>query len=120
MPTEVISYYLKNEDRLVRLGFQVALQCAPVLKGIKISCLISMDARLRPGLPEILMGTDVKYHCLSCSQGKCLVLFYRPDELEQYLKKADVSQLAQEYGYNAGAAFTESERFFRKRNGIPS
>ena len=95
MPTEVISYYLKNEDRLVRLGFQVALQCAPVLKGIKISCLISMDARLRPGLPEILMGTDVKYHCLSCSQGKCLVLFYRPDELEQYLKKADVSQLAQ-------------------------
>ncbi len=72
MPTEVISYYLKNEDRIVRLGFQVALQCAPVLKGIKISCLISMDARLCPGLPEILMGTDVKYHCLSCSQGNAL------------------------------------------------
>ena len=86
MPTEVISYYLKNEDRIVRLGFQVALQCAPVLKGIKISCLISMDARLCSGLPEILTGTDVKYHCLSCSQGKCLVLFYRPEELEQYLK----------------------------------
>ena len=91
MPTEVISYYLKNEDRLVRLGFQVALQCAPVLKGIKISCLISMDARLCPGLPEILMGTDLKYHCLSCSQGKCLVLFYRPDELEQYLNRCQSS-----------------------------
>ena len=114
MPTEVISYYLKNEDRLVRLGFQVALQCAPVLKGIKISCLISMDARLRPGLPEILMGTDVKYHCLSCSQGKCLVLFYRPDELEQYLKKADVSQLAQEYGYKKEPAKKMLERLSQR------
>ena len=114
MPTEVISYYLKNEDRLVRLGFQVALQCAPVLKGIKISCLISMDARLRPGLTEILMGTDVKYHCLSCSQGKCLVLFYRPDELEQYLKKADVSQLAQEYGYNKEPAEKMLERLSQR------
>lgn len=104
MPTEVISYYLKNEDRIVRLGFQVALQCAPVLKGIKISCLISMDARLCSGLPEILTGTDVKYHCLSCSQGKCLVLFYRPEELEQYLKRVDVSQLAQEYGYKKDPA----------------
>ena len=114
MPTEVISYYLKNEDRLVRLGFQVALQCAPVLKGIKISCLISMDARLCPGLPEILMGTDLKYHCLSCSQGKCLVLFYRPDELEQYLKRADVSQLAQEYGYKKEPAEKMLERLSQR------
>lgn len=52
MPTEVISYYLKNEDRLVRLGFQVALQCAPVLKGIKISCLISMDARMQDSVRD--------------------------------------------------------------------
>ena len=37
MPTEVLSYYLKNEDRKVRLGFQVILQCAPFLKGLKVS-----------------------------------------------------------------------------------
>ena len=60
------------------------------------------------------MGTDVKYHCLSCSQGKCLVLFYRPDELEQYLKKADVSQLAQEYGYKTEPAEKMLERLSQR------
>lgn len=43
MPTEVLSYYLKNKDRKVRLGFQVILQCAPFLKGLKVSGLISME-----------------------------------------------------------------------------
>ena len=60
------------------------------------------------------MGTDVKYHCLSCSQGKCLVLFYRPDELEQYLKRADVSQLAQEYGYKKEPAEKMLERLSQR------
>ena len=46
MPTEVLSYYLKNEDRKVRLGFQVILQCAPFLKGLKVSGLISMENEL--------------------------------------------------------------------------
>lgn len=99
MPTEVLSYYLKNENRRVRLKFQVVLQCAPFLKGLKVSCLISMDADLYPYLKDLFKGMSVIYHRLSCSEGKCLVLFYRPDELEAHVNEAPARELIAQYGY---------------------
>lgn len=99
MPTEVLSYYLKNENRRVRLKFQVVLQCAPFLKGLKVSCLISMDADLYPYLKDLFKGMSVIYHRLSCSEGKCLVLFYRPKELEEYMNQPKLRELIGQYGY---------------------
>lgn len=99
MPTEVLSYFLKNNDRRIRLGFQVALQCAPFLKRLKISCVISLDACLYDGLGELFEGMDISYQRLSGSEGKCLVLFYRPEELEEYLNRPEVRRLIREYGY---------------------
>lgn len=99
MSTEVLSYFLKNSDRRKRLGFQIVLQCAPFLKGLKVSCVISVDAALYDGLAELFANMDISYHRLSCSEGKCLVLFYRPEELEKYLEQPGVSALIQEYGY---------------------
>ena len=58
MPTEVLSYYLKNKDRKVRLGFQVILQCAPFLKGLKVSGLISMENESYSELEE--MSKDIQ------------------------------------------------------------
>ena len=85
MSTEVLSHFLKNSDRKLRLGFQVALQCAPFLKGLKVSCVISMDEELYGELSELFAGMDIVYHVLSRSGGKCLVLFYRPIEMKVYL-----------------------------------
>lgn len=99
MPAEVLSYFLKNNDRRIRLGFQIVLQCAPFLKGLKVSCVISVDAALYGGLAELFENMDVSYHRLSCSDGKCLVLFYRPEELDRYLKQPGVNELIREYGY---------------------
>lgn len=99
MPAEVLSYFLKNTDRRVRLGFQIVLQCAPFLKGLKVSCVITVDASLCSGLGELLCNLDIAYHMLSCSEGKCLVLFYRPGELERYLNGPKIRSLIHEYGY---------------------
>ena len=99
MSTEVLSYFLKNSDRRIRLGFQIVLQCAPFLKGLKVSCVISVDAALYGGLSELFENMDISYHSLSCSEGKCLVLFYRPEELKRYLKQPGVNALIREYGY---------------------
>ena len=99
MPAEVLSYFLKNNDRRLRLAFQVVLQCAPFLKGLKVSCVISMDICLYDGLSELLQDTGIAYRRLSCSEGKCLVLFYRPGELERYLNGPKIRSLIHEYGY---------------------
>ena len=41
-----------------------------------------MDICLYDGLSELLQDTGIAYRRLSCSEGKCLVLFYRPGELK--------------------------------------
>ena len=99
MSTEVLSYFLKYSDCRKRLGFQIVLQCAPFLKGLKVSCVISVDAALYDGLGELFENMDISYHRLSCSEGKCLVLFYRPEKLKKYLEQPGVNALIQEYGY---------------------
>lgn len=99
MPTEVLSYYLKNKDRKVRLGFQVILQCAPFLKGLKVSGLISMENESYSELEEMFSGMEINFYKLSCSEGKCLVLFYRPDELEAHVNEAPARELIAQYGY---------------------
>lgn len=99
MPKEVLSYYLKNRNQRVRLGFQIALQCAPFLKGLKVSCVITMDAGLYDTLQELFFRMNIAWHMLSGSDEKCLVLFYRPGQLEQYLSGTEVHRLLREYGY---------------------
>ena len=48
---------------------------------------------------ELLDDTGISYHRLSCSDGKCLVLFYRSDELSGYLNSTEIRRLIREYGY---------------------
>lgn len=101
MPAEVLSYFLKNSDRRIRLGFQVALQCAPFLKRLKVSCVITLDSELYGELDALFCGMNISYHMLSESDGKCLVLFYRPEELEAHLRGPEISSLIREYGYSS-------------------
>ena len=42
MPAELLSYYYTNPDTKVKLQFQIILQCAPLLKGIKVSNIMTM------------------------------------------------------------------------------
>lgn len=126
MSTEVLSHFLKNSNRKLRLGFQVALQCAPFLKGLKVSCVISLDRELYGELSEIFTGMDIIYHMLSCSDGKCLVLFYRPVEMESYLADPKVQALLGEYGYAGmhmeamlGRLTERIQEFSRRGMGFP-
>ncbi len=126
MPAEVLSYYLKNRDQRLRLIFQMVLQCAPFLKGLKVSCVISLEKELCEGIDELLRDTGILYHRLSCSEGKCLVLFYRPEELERYLNSPGIRSLIREYGYNdthlermLERLYTRVEDFTKRGIGFP-
>ena len=56
MSSETLSYFLKNEDIKLKARFQVALQCAPFLKGLKISSVITMEQKMCEELSEIFRG----------------------------------------------------------------
>lgn len=79
------------------------IQCAPFLKKLKVSCVISVEESLYDCLSELFDGMDIDWHMLSCTDGKCLVLFYRPGEFKQYLQEKSVREILEEYGYSQGS-----------------
>ena len=99
MPAEVLNYFLKNKNRNIRLTFQVVLQCAPFLKGLKVSCMIMVDEELCQGLEEMFRRMDISWYILSRSGGRCLILFYREAGLSAHLNSRAVRRLIREYGY---------------------
>ncbi|CUX47348.1 DUF3793 family protein [Clostridium sp. C105KSO13] len=99
MPAEVLSYFLKHKDIKMKLKFQIVLQCAPLLKGLKISCSITMDSVLYYELEHIFGGTGILYRKLTEDGGRCFVLFYREEELCEYLKRPEVRKFIRKFGY---------------------
>lgn len=99
MPIEVLSYFLKHEDYRLKLHFQIILQCAPFLKGIKVSCGITIEERSYSELRHIFNGTGISFVKLLESDGKCLVLFYREKELGEYLNRIGTRSFVRQYGY---------------------
>lgn len=99
MPAEVLSYFLKHEDIRLKLRFQIVLQCAPFLKGKKVSCGITMEVSMYNELYNILGGSGISYRRLSAAEGRCLVLFYREKELSEYLNRVGIRSFIREFGY---------------------
>lgn len=99
MPLEVISYLLNNKNLKKRLQFQLVLQCAPFLKGLRAACIISLSNVLCAELEETLESTDICYSVLNNAKGKSLVLFYREAAFVQYLNQTDVKEFLSQYGY---------------------
>ena len=101
MPAEIMLSFLKTCTPEGRMGFRVATQCAPVLKGVKISNLI----RVHPGEGQKIRKRlkDSGIICVSLYQdGDMDVLFlYRYLQLEQHLRQPVVWQFLRKYGYEA-------------------
>ncbi|CUP08251.1 Protein of uncharacterised function (DUF3793) [[Eubacterium] contortum] len=99
MPAEVLSYFLKHEDIRLKMRFQIVLQCAPFLKGKKVSCGITMEDSMYDELHNILSGSGISYRRLSAAEGRCLVLFYREKELSEYVNRVGIRSFIREFGY---------------------
>lgn len=78
---------------------QAALQCAPVLAGLKISNLLQINAKQKEEVLRMFEGTQISCHVLYEKEKRTAVLLYREKELAGYLKRKDVSKLMREFGY---------------------
>ena len=99
MPAEVISYMMSKGDARWRLGAQLVLQCAPFLKGIKVSCIANMERDFLRMLHEMLMGTGISYRVLTVRNHRCLVFFYREEDFATYLERREVELYLRSCGY---------------------
>lgn len=114
MPAEVISYFFHHQNLKLRLHFQIVLQCAPFLKRLKASSLISLGEDLCEGLPEMFDEMDISWKVLVRKKGKCVFLFYHAEELEEYVNEPKIRKFLDGFGYK-GMSLKEMLNHLEKR-----
>lgn len=101
MSAEAMLTFLQNCTPEEKLGFQVATQCAPVLKGIKISNLISVEAGTWRRIRRYLQGCRVICVLLYADAQKEVLYLYRYEMLERHLGQKKIREFLLQYGYKS-------------------
>ncbi|MGP1612656.1 MAG: DUF3793 family protein [Catonella sp.] len=81
------------------VSLQLALQCAPVIAGMKISNLLTISAKKIGDLSEILEHTGLSFRIIYPGKKRLVILVYREGELRKYLNYAKVKAFISECGY---------------------
>lgn len=99
MSAEVMMEFLNECSLESRLGFFVASHCAPVLKGIKVSNIMTSERGTWKRLVKILEGSEILCSLLSVQKGREILLLYRCEKLREHLQKEKVRGFLEENGY---------------------
>lgn len=81
------------------LDTQLALQCAPVLTGIKISNLLNLDCLYSDTILQRFEKTSLDSYILYSSKEKVTFLIYSKEALKDYLKIPKVKEFMNTLGY---------------------
>lgn len=103
MTTAVVEHMMRditlNGDGRRRLETQLVLQCAPFLKGLKVSSLIRMGKQCCGDVDQVLANTGISCQILQTGNERSLAFFYRRDEFAAYLRNKGVREMLRAYGY---------------------
>lgn len=83
-----------------KIETQLALQCAPLLTGIKISNLLIVPSRREHVIRTILNRTGISCYRLAKAGEKTTYLLFHRQQLETFLAKTSVSAFFDEAGYS--------------------
>lgn len=109
MRQEVFEIVQKMDKDNIRT--QMALQCAPLITGLKVANLLIIPSKNEEFVGAILDGTDISYMRLAKSECKTTFFLYREASLTVWLTKAENRVLLRETGYNGKVLSVSSEQF---------
>ena len=84
---------------LSKLETRLALQCAPVIMGIKISNLLIVSNTDEVLLRRIFDGTQIDFYCLNRQDNRTIYLLFRVREFNVYLNERNVQGVLGQFGY---------------------
>lgn len=126
MSAETMLAFLDQCGLESRLGFFVASHCAPVLKGIKISNIMTAERGTWKRLVRSLKGSNILCVLLSAQGGREVLLLYRYEKLREHLMKEQVRKFLESQGYDdirVPAVITRLRKqyaeYVRNRQGFP-
>lgn len=89
---------VKNMD-LELIETQLALQCAPVLAGLKISNLLNVNSKQGALIQKLLAATELSCYVLLRNGHRMTILIYHKKMLKAYLADKRVQSFLAEQGY---------------------
>lgn len=104
---------------------QLALQCAPLITGLKISNLLTISPEGFTQVGRIVEGSVLSLYPLLETEEKMVILLYREDRLEKYLKMPQVQKLLREAGYESDRledilpVFCDRYETYAEREAVP-
>lgn len=99
MSQEIIQIIQSMDLR--KLEMQLALQCSPLITGLKISNLLIVHNNDAEYVVEMFKGTDILCFFLHAAGEKTTFLLYRFEELSEYMNKGEVRKLLKKFGYKS-------------------
>ncbi|MDO5294250.1 MAG: DUF3793 family protein [bacterium] len=81
------------------IRIQMALQCAPLITGIKISNLLIVQNNNVDQVKKILKDSNISYYVLLIREKKTTLLLYKSSQLLKYLSDRRVKGLLMRLGY---------------------
>lgn len=97
--TQEVSALVQGMD-IGAVDTQLALYCAPVLSGLKMSNLLMLQQEQYGRVQQIFGHTGICCFILYRGRQKMALLLYRPKQLVGYLEKPEVKQLFWQLGYD--------------------
>ena len=101
MSAETMLHFLNNCTPEEKFGFRVVTQCAPVLKGVKISNLITMKPGGWRKIRTYLKKSRIICIPLYADAEKEVLFLYRYEQLERHLKNREVREFLRSCGYES-------------------
>ncbi len=89
MSSEV--YELIKKLSLNNLNTQTAMQCAPLIAGLKASNLMTIDRVYYRQLMQIIKGTKISCYVLVMTGTRITMLMYNEEKLRAYLESEHTS-----------------------------
>ena len=81
------------------VSLQLALQCAPVISGIKIANLLTIPAKKLRELSRILKKTGLSFRVVYPGKERLVILVYRENKLREYLERDEIKAFIQKCNY---------------------
>lgn len=81
------------------LEWQLAMQCAPLLLGKKISNLVMLPSACKAGILNLLRNSDLSCFILRASNHKVTMLVYREKALADYIVQPEIMDILKKEGY---------------------
>lgn len=86
---------------LENIETQLALQCAPLITGLKVSNLLIISKGNEEVVKRILNRTGISYYRLIQTRTKTTFLLFRRNELEEFLSDENVKNVFMKAGYKS-------------------